>query len=1243
MSPVQETHTKYVLGLDLGSASIGWATIRLNEQDEPYEVLNTGVRIFDPGVELPPSGPKISTDEAVLRGIDRSKAVRRRVARQMRRQTARKRARQDRLFKLLQANSLLPSYTDLQEKPLSAEKHETFKKLDKELADALCKSMRGKGVQLEGDQALPYVLRKDALERELTPLELGKVIYHLSQRRGYRPSEVDDSSQDAASNNEDGSPQKPTTRKRKGKAGAEQEGEETDNGKVEAGISDLSIKMQAAFQAGTISAPLIGAYFGTFSVHDPHKERIRHRWTGRKMFEDEFEQIWIKQNQFFLTSNPTLSEEELEKRKKLKDDIRYLLFFQRPLASSDHLIGFCNLESTERRAPWASLEAQHFRLLQKVNNLRYFSRESMREEPLDDVKRQKLVDRLEESGDLSFAAIRKLLEMPGAEFNLQKPRKLDDPKKKHDEGKIEGNRVNKVMLEAFGAKRWNDSFSEEERTAIVELWRTTEGLENRVALATERWALDDVHARIWAEHRPPDGYCNLSRKAIRRLLDLKEGGMVNGVPFSTARLKVYGNPLAGKPAHEFVPQVTGKDGFLPSISNPAVIRALTELRKVVNAIIREQHSRPYEIRIELARELRKNRKQRRDAEEANEKNRERRLKAAEAILRECVKYGYDAEGRDVERLVRERRDDVTKMLLYMECGGKCPYTDACISYQQLFGGEVEIEHIIPQSMMLDNSFDNLTLTFRKTNHEKLDKTPWQAFGGPGNEGGWARILDNFQKFGNKRKLTIVQLRTPEEAKAFGGRRLNDTRYTSKLAGRLLMSLYGGRDVTSTESIDEFGEFKDRTGRRAIFVSSGMITSLLRDAWCLNLSELIGEKAHKSNAEPHEVEEGKRSRRDKDKKKDRSDHRHHALDAVVIALTSEKLIQKINTLSSRFYKDQENGSYRSLTYREMMKMIRRGAWPECLEGAKLDKLRETFRKITASYRPEHRLRGELHKSGYFGKERGTSHNGTPIRYQRVTIKELSEMPKPGVGKPDPIEKMISSIVDGSIQKRVREFGDSLEKEIKGRIERGYRAWSPELRPEKRFPMLPNRNRPDSPIPIKKFTVRITKNTTPLGKRGNGYPERNVETGEIAYVSFFSVQGRKGTRWKWDIVKLFDAAQRILDTPKCDRATTRIWEHPSDNFRSELKAGDEATFRFLLMKGDLVELKNSEIYVVRSFRGDGRIGIAPVNAAGTGDALKNAGLDRIGLSEFLTMGPSDIGCPQPIQIDPIGNWNRIPLSA
>ena len=79
MSPALDSSQKYILGLDLGSASIGWATIRLNDQLEPTEVFDAGVRIFDPGVEVT---AKISTEEAIIRGIDRSKAVGRRLARQ---------------------------------------------------------------------------------------------------------------------------------------------------------------------------------------------------------------------------------------------------------------------------------------------------------------------------------------------------------------------------------------------------------------------------------------------------------------------------------------------------------------------------------------------------------------------------------------------------------------------------------------------------------------------------------------------------------------------------------------------------------------------------------------------------------------------------------------------------------------------------------------------------------------------------------------------------------------------------------------------------------------------------------------------------------------------------------------------------------------------------------------------------------------------------------------------------------
>src|SRR6185437_10344285 len=100
MSPAMEASQKYVLGLDLGSASLGWALIGLNAAGDPEHLIRTGVRIFEPGVD----GSSLDIE----RGKDQSKAVERRTARLQRRQLRRRVARQRELFLELQRNGLLP-------------------------------------------------------------------------------------------------------------------------------------------------------------------------------------------------------------------------------------------------------------------------------------------------------------------------------------------------------------------------------------------------------------------------------------------------------------------------------------------------------------------------------------------------------------------------------------------------------------------------------------------------------------------------------------------------------------------------------------------------------------------------------------------------------------------------------------------------------------------------------------------------------------------------------------------------------------------------------------------------------------------------------------------------------------------------------------------------------------------------------------------------------------------------------
>ena len=114
-----------------------------------------------------------------------------------------------------------------------------------------------------------------------------------------------------------------------------------------------------------------------------------------------------------------------------------------------------------------------------------------------------MVKKLQEEGDQTFPAIPEAPRgMPDAEFNLQKKRKPDDdPKKKINEGKIEGNRANAVMLRVFGAERW-DSFTWDEKIAIVETWRTTEGLKERERIAVDQWGLDEFYAHILGRESP---------------------------------------------------------------------------------------------------------------------------------------------------------------------------------------------------------------------------------------------------------------------------------------------------------------------------------------------------------------------------------------------------------------------------------------------------------------------------------------------------------------------------------------------------------------------------------------------------------------------------------------------------------------------------------------------------------------------------------------------------------------------
>ena len=229
-----EKNGPYRLGLDLGSASVGWAAVLEDHKGDPHRILAMGVRRFEAGV--------LGDIES---GNDKSQATERRDARGPRRLTWRRQYRLRKLFRLLQHLDLLPPSKD----DSHDERHRAMCELDRTIRAAHMNANN----HLE-NQLLPYRLREHSMIN--CRATTGRALYHLAQRRGFlsnlkAPSKDDD-----------------------------------DAGKVESGINELSDLMA---QAGSRT---LGEYFASL---DPEQFRIRQRWTARSMYIDEIEKIWSVQ------------------------------------------------------------------------------------------------------------------------------------------------------------------------------------------------------------------------------------------------------------------------------------------------------------------------------------------------------------------------------------------------------------------------------------------------------------------------------------------------------------------------------------------------------------------------------------------------------------------------------------------------------------------------------------------------------------------------------------------------------------------------------------------------------------------------------------------------------------------------------------------------------------------------------------------------------------------------------------
>ncbi len=872
----------YTLGLDIGTNSVGWAAMWDDTRTDPPGRIKAGVRIFPEGVARTSTGREEPSGQT------------RREARSARRVHARRRGRKRKLRKLLQAHGLLP--TD-----------------EKELARLMATD--------------PYPLRARALDDPLTLHEVGRVLYHLCQRRGFK-----------------------SNRKSSGQS----------DGKV---AKETAALQEEIDQSGCRT---LGEYLASIGRELTHGERVRNRYTLRAMYEHEFTSIWDAQQ----AAHPNVLTDDL------CEAVHQAIFFQRPIIWNRATIGRCELEPEEVRAPRGHWVGQQFRMLQEVAHLRLVDPYG-EVNPLADEQRSMLIGALGVKKELTFAKIRELLNLTDAhEFTLES----GNLGKRE---KLYGNEIEWRFRTKLG-KAYTDA-PEELKNHMWDAVAETEDPDELRRIATEEWGLSDKQLDKLFPFPVPSGRFNYSVKAMRRLIPHLVAGYVLSEAKERAGYEVLPGPVEG----DRLPPVADA---VPNLTNPIVRRGLTEVRKVVNAVVRE-YGKPTAIRVELARDA-KDSAQRRQERHLENLNRARE----NAEIEERLKTEFN--------LASPSRNDIVKFRLWEECAHECPYSGEPIPKHKLFTADVEIEHIIPYSRSLDDSYMNKTLCMQAENRIKHNQTPFEAYGDKPEA--WEAILQRVRKLPFPKRRRFV--RKHIELDDFIERQLNDTRYISRAARRYLESL-----------------------GVPVMVARGDTTHELRRQWGLN--DLLG---------PATVGP-----------KPRSDHRHHAVDAAVVAMTGQGHLQRLAHVKF-----------------DPRRPELPPPWPSFR-----DDLAATVADIIVSHRPTRRLAGGLHAETRYG---ATERDG--IYVTRKPVGDLT---------PAMIERIRDPAIRDIIKKECNRRGIALA---------GSKAVGKALADPP--PTMP------SGVPIKRVRVTTPASNAVAIRSENGKATAYVDPGDTHHIEIFQVGDPKG---------------------------------------------------------------------------------------------------------------------------------------
>lgn len=636
----------------------------------------------------------------------------------------------------------------------------------------------------------------------------------------------------------------------------------------------------------------------------------------RQDYLNEFETIWETQSKFHSELTP-----------QLKNEVRnVVIFYQRPLKSQKGLISLCEFERKQievevdgkkkvktigfRVCPKSSPLFQEFKIWQILNNLEV-SDKDRNKRFLDLEEKQLLFKELQYKDKLSKSDALKLLYKNYKDLDLNystidgnrtqatltkayQDIIVQSGNGEYDFSKMSANQIEKIIVDVFNAIGINtdilkfDSCLEGvdfEMQPMYQLWHllysyegdnSNTGNAKLIEILKTKFGFDNEYANILAKVAFQSDYGSLSTKAMRKILPYMKEGLEYSVACEYAGYRHSQKSLTKEELENKV--LKDKLDLLPrnSLRNPVVEKILNQMVNVVNGIV-DTYGKPDEIRIELARELKKSAKERVEMT--------KQVNAIGKLHEEYKQILVNEFG-----IPNPTRNDIIRYKLYLELkdnGFKTLYTGTYISQEKLFSKEFDIEHIIPQSKAFDDSFGNKTLEARQANIEKGNMTAYDYVTSKGEQ-----ILSDYKA--NIERLRKIKAISEVKAKnllitekdipnGFINRDLRDSQYIAKKAKEMLEDIV--KYVVST---------------------TGTITDRLREDWQLVdvMKELNWDKYAKLGLTHYETDRDGRTIAKIDDWTKRNDHRHHAMDALTIAFTKRSIIQYLNNLNARVQKGIE---------------------------------------------------------------------------------------------------------------------------------------------------------------------------------------------------------------------------------------------------------------------------------------------------------------------------------------------------